>query len=125
MKGIIVKKIDPVHRDDRGIIVDLLNESIEHVGIITSKKGAVRGNHYHKTSKQYTYIFSGSFEVLLRPFDNLEQKETLILKTGDLIEITPGIVHTFTAIEDSTLIEMDTLSRALEGYEKDVVRLSN
>ena len=48
MKEVIVKHIEPVHEDERGIIMDILeDETILHIGLITSKKGCIRGNHYH------------------------------------------------------------------------------
>ncbi len=122
MKGVIIKKIEPVHSDDRGVISDLLNEKINHVGLITTTKGSVRGNHYHKKSIQYSYILSGKFEVLVAAVDELDEKEKIILNSGEIIIIEPGIVHTFKAIEDSDMIDMISESRDGEGYEEDTIK---
>lgn len=47
--------------DERGIIEDLKVGKDWSVTYISFKKGAVRGNHYHKETKQTDYILSGSF----------------------------------------------------------------
>ena len=45
------------HEDDRGIIADIFYKSgIDHVAIIRSNAGAVRGNHYHEVSTQHMLI---------------------------------------------------------------------
>lgn len=122
MQGVTVKKIEPVYKDERGIITDLLNENVHHVGLITSVKGCVRGNHYHKQSIQYTYVLSGKFEVALANKDNMEKVEKIILHIGEMIIIQPGIIHTFKALEDSTMIDIISLSRGEDGYEKDTIK---
>ena len=123
MKAVKVCSLEPAHVDDRGEIWDLCNEQISHVGMITSRAGVSRANHYHKQSVQYTYILSGKFEVTFFPVNAQQDAEKVLIREGDLIEIPPGIVHRFKAIEDSTMIEMGTLSRQGDGYERDVVRL--
>lgn len=120
--GAVIKKINPVYSDDRGIITDVLNENIGHVGIITCNLGSTRGNHYHKKSVQYSYILSGKFEVLIADLKNLDDVEKFYLVAGDLITISPETVHTFKAVEDSVMIDMISQSREGSGYEDDVVK---
>ena len=37
-----------IHTDERGTIADVFfGTNINHVSIITSRAGAIRGNHYH------------------------------------------------------------------------------
>jgi len=57
-KNVIIK---PVHTDDRGDIYDILEGAdVDHIGMVTfSKKGIVRGNHYHLKSVQYSYVLEG------------------------------------------------------------------
>jgi quercetin dioxygenase-like cupin family protein len=47
----------------------------------------------------------------------------ILLKSGQLITIPPGITHSFKAIEDSVMIDLISQSRASDGYERDVVRV--
>ncbi len=123
MEGVIIKKIDPIYHDDRGVIIDILNESVNHIGLIKTKKGNVRAKHYHKKSVQYNYILSGKFEVILAKSDNLREFEKVLVNSGEMIIINPYIVHVFTALEDSDMIDIISLSREGTGYEDDVVRI--
>jgi len=123
--GVKVSKINPAFEDDRGKISDLINEPINHVGIITTKKDAIRANHYHRLSTQYSYILSGKFEVLLSEKNDLTHKKKIILNEGELITIPPKIIHKFKAIESSVMIDMISESRAGESYEDDVIRISD
>lgn len=120
---VIIKKIEPAHIDERGIISDLLNEKINHVGLITTEKGVIRANHYHKLSTQYSYILSGKFEVLTAHVDNPKDIKKVILNAGEIIIIPPKIIHKFKAIERAVMIDMISESRDGTGYEDDVVRL--
>ena len=44
-------------------------------------------------------------------------------EAGMATEVPPGIVHTYIAEEDSSMIDITTLSRADNGYEEDTVRV--
>ncbi len=50
--------------DARGAITDVfVGTPKEHCTIITTKKGGVRGNHYHQKSQQSDFVVSGSFKI--------------------------------------------------------------
>lgn len=122
--GVTIKKIDPVFIDERGIIADLLNEPINHIGLITTEKNAIRANHYHKLSTQYSYILQGKFEVLIAHFNQPNNIKKLIVNVGELITIPPKVIHQFKAIDRSIMIDMISESRAGSGYEEDTVRVN-
>ena len=121
--GAKLKKIDPAFMDERGIISDLLNENIAHVGLITTEKDAVRANHYHKLSTQFSYILSGSFEILLAPADQPINVKRVEVRAGEMITIPPNVIHRFKAIERAVMIDMVSESREGTGYEDDVYRV--
>ena len=121
--GVIIQKIDPVFIDERGIITDLLNEPISHVGLITTEKDAVRANHYHKLSTQYSYILQGKFEVLIAPYDQQSNIKKVIVNVGELITIPPYVIHQFKALDRAIMIDMVSESRAGAGFEDDTVRV--
>jgi len=118
-----IKKLQPSHSDSRGVISDILNNPVNHVGFITTESGAVRANHYHKLSTQYNYIISGKFEFVSAPANNPSAKEKIIVETGDLITIPPFNIHKFKAIDKAQMIDIISESRAGTGYEDDVVRV--
>lgn len=121
--GVEIKKIGPNFTDERGIISDLLNKSIGHVGLITTEKNAVRANHYHKLSTQYNYILSGKFEVLVAPVNKPDNIKKFIVDAGELIIIPPNIIHQFKALDRAVMIDMVSESRDGGKYEDDVYRV--
>ncbi len=122
-KLITIKIVNPAFTDDRGTITDVLDESVSHVGLITFTKGAVRAKHYHKQSTQYDYIVSGKIRLVVCKPDGSE-REDHILETGMATEVPPGIVHMYIAEEESSMIDITTLSRNDNGYEEDTVRVN-
>ncbi len=123
MNGVEFRKIEPAFSDDRGHIMDLCEEQVGHVGLITFTAGAVRARHYHKKSTQYTYTLEGKIELTVYPKDKPELTETIIMDEGSFVSIAPEIVHVYKALDDSVIIDMTTLSRNADGYEADTVRV--
>ncbi|GEM_PF-340622 len=117
-----VLKRNPVFEDERGKIIDILeNEPIEYVTFILSKKGTVRGNHYHKKSIQYTYVLKGKLKLLTQmPGRKIKTK---IVKSEDLIFTPPTERHALIALEDSELLILTKGLRGGRYYEKDTYRL--
>lgn len=121
--GILNQTVPPVFSDDRGDIFDLIEDKVGHVGMITFKKGAVRGNHYHKKSTQYSFVLDGEIKMTLTDVDGSNARET-ILKSGSLSKILPLTVHTYEALSDARMLDVTTLGRTDDGYEKDTIRIS-
>ena len=122
-RSVTIEKIKPAFRDERGVISDLLNRSISHVGLITTAAGAVRASHYHKKSHQYSYILSGVFEVLTASVKSPRKITRHRVKAGELISIAPGTIHRFKALKQADMVDMISESRSQNAYEDDVVRV--
>ncbi len=114
-----------LHEDGRGKIVDIFfKENIEHVNSIVSKKGALRGDHYHKLTTQHMLMVKGSMEVWYKPINSKEPPKMVVMKQGDLVTNPPMEVHSLRILEDNT--EFITFSTGLRGggdYEKDTFRV--
>ena len=111
-----------VFGDERGEITDILEkEFIDSITLISSKKGAIRGNHYHKESIQYTFVLGGILQLFAqRPG---EKVETAVLKAGDLV-YTPALErHTLVALEDAEFLTLTRGPRGGGSYEQDTYRL--
>ena len=120
--GVKIKKMNPDFMDERGMICDLSNKQMNHVGLITTEKGAQRGPHYHHLSVQDSYILSGKFEVSLADAKHPEKAKRVIVNAGEMITVPAGIIHGFKAIERAIMIDMSQ-TRGETGYESDVVRV--
>jgi len=117
-----ISKIVPNHSDERGIITDILyNVPVEHVTIITSAKGVVRGNHYHRDTIQWVYLMSGKIESLTQ-FKG-EEVVSAVLEPGDLIMTDRMERHALKALDDSVFLVFTRGPRGGEDYESDTYRL--
>lgn len=121
MAKFTLTSIKPVFRDARGSITDLLNCKLGHVGLITSKKGSVRGCHMHKKSKQFTFVLSGRFRVDLAKKPGVRARRVILAK-NTMIAIDPWVIHRFQALAAGVLVDMISTSRRDNLYEKDVFR---
>ena len=108
------------HSDDRGQIWDILvGEVISSISYVTFNKGAIRGNHIHKRTAQWNYVFSGSIKVVT---EGLKQ-ESDIINAGKIFLIEPGVAHAMKAIEESQLFVFTLGDRAGTNFEEDTYRL--
>lgn len=116
-----IKHIEPAFRDARGEIHNLFEGTLGHVALITSKKGSVRGNHYHKQDVQYIYLVSGAYESHCCPVDNPDKKQVLQVRAGDIVETPPHIAHAQYFTEDSVFLAFSTRMREQGKYEDDTI----
>ena len=117
-----IQRVPVSFEDGRGQIIDILkNEVVEYATIITSRKGAVRGNHFHKDTYQHLYVLDGKLRVVVQMPG--EQPQEAILEQGDIVVNVPLERHAFQAIEDTTFLVLTRGPRGGENYETDTFRL--
>lgn len=117
-----VRRIGVDFEDARGTISDILDgEPINSVTIITSRAGAVRGNHYHKESRQFVYVIEGSMiYTMQRPGS---EAMSFVVQPGDLVVSEPNERHAMRAVEHTVFIALTHGPRAGRGFESDTYRL--
>lgn len=112
----------PAFTDARGAITDILDGvPLNAVTIITNKKGAVRANHYHKKTVQYTYVLTGRVKYVSK---GKRGTTTAVLKPGDLAVSPPNESHATQALTDATFLALAHGLRHGRDYEKDTFRLA-
>ncbi|UPT73396.1 MAG: cupin domain-containing protein [Elusimicrobiota bacterium] len=112
----------PAFTDARGAITDILDGvPLNAVTIITNKKGAVRANHYHKKTVQYTYVLSGRVKYVSK---GKGRATSAILRPGDLAVSPPTEWHATEALTDATFLALAHGLRHGRDYEKDTFRLA-
>ena len=114
-------------KDDRGSITDIFyKKSINHGCIISNNPGAVRGNHYHNHTVQYTYVIAGDLTYYSQPADKSEPVSTYVAVTGDVIISEPNEIHAMKAGEfGCVFIAFAEGPRGGEDYETDTVRVDS
>jgi len=120
-------KIKPAFVDERGSIWDLLmNEQIDHVGMLISKKGSIRGKHYHKVQKQYTLVLKGKIRIVTKNVTKADSKiESLDINEMEMVLFPPFYYHSLEALEDSKCLIFTSKSRIGNSYEEDTIRIEN
>ena len=114
-------------QDDRGSIVDIFyKKAINHGCIISNNPGAVRGNHYHNHTVQYTYVIAGDLTYYSQPADKSEPVSTYVAVTGDVIISEPNEIHAMKAGEyGCVFIAFAEGPRGGEDYETDTIRVDS
>jgi quercetin dioxygenase-like cupin family protein len=102
--------------DERGVIRDLLNEPINSVTRITTAKGAVRGNHVHRKTRQMTYVLTGCLLMA-------NGEDVMNVGPGEMVVHEPGEPHAWRALVDTDCIVFTRGPRAGEDFESDTYRL--
>lgn len=118
----IIKRV-PSFSDARGAIFDLLeNERINAVTVVTFRKGAVRGNHFHKLTTQWNYLISGCVRIVSRPA-GIGATIEAVMHPGDMVVTAPNVHHALVGLEDSEVMVFTKGPRGGKEYESDTYRL--
>ena len=114
----MIKKwmIGPHFVDDRGEITNLLEEPIRHITLITSKVGAVRGNHVHRNDSHYSYLLSGRFRYTEKTDGRVNE---VPVEAGEMVFTPAGVPHAMRFLEDSVFLAFTTRERDAGRYEED------
>ncbi len=118
-----VLRIKPAFEDERGAITNILEKPISHVAIITSIKGAIRGNHYHPEQVQYVYLVSGRYESISKSMKDKDAKEEkVIVDPGCLVITPPMVAHVMNFIEDSVFLNLTTGQRDSDKFGEHTIK---
>lgn len=102
-------------QDERGLIHDWFGP-LDAVTHITTVKGAVRGNHLHERTTQWTFVLKGKLLIA----NGLT--ETKVGPLG-MVKHNPGDPHAWMALEDTECLVFTRGPRSGENYESDTIRL--
>ena len=115
----IVRSSNP-YIDNRGEINNFkLNEKINLIATITSKRGTMRSNHYHPVQQQKCLLIKGRYVSVYKDLLNKNSKRiTHVVKPGDLIMTQPNVAHTMVFTEDSIFLNLVNGEREHKNYGK-------
>ena len=114
----------PPFVDARGEIWHLLDAQFGSVLVIRSVKGAVRGNHYHKTDFHYSWLQSGGLVYYYRPVQSTAPPRRQVIAPGQLVYTPPMQEHAMHFTDDSVLLVFARNHRQMANYEADTVRIA-
>ncbi len=113
-----VKDGENEYVDSRGKISNHeLTEPINMIGLIHSKKGSIRANHYHPQQEQKCLFTKGQiieiYQDILNPGS---PKITQIVNEGQLSIIKPNVAHTMVFTKDTTFLNLVRGEREHDNY---------
>mgnify|MGYP005628249735 FL=1 len=104
--------------DNRGVISNHeLTEPINLIGLIDSKKGTIRANHYHPQQEQKCLFTKGQIIEIFQDIINpMAPKITQVVNAGQLSIIKPNVAHTMVFTKDTTFLNLVRGERDHENY---------
>ncbi len=104
--------------DKRGNISNHeLTEPINLIGLINSKKGTIRANHYHPQQEQKCLFTKGQIIEIYQDIINPNSpKITQVVNEGQLSIIKPNVAHTMVFTKDTTFLNLVRGERDHENY---------
>lgn len=121
--GEVIVPPEAPFEDARGEIIPLADAHMRSAVLITSRKGTVRANHYHKTDWHYCYVLEGAIDYYHRPVGDSAPPGKVQVGKGQLF-FTPAMVeHAMVFTEDTVFLTLGGNPRDQESYERDLVRV--
>ena len=113
-----VKKGENEFIDSRGKISNYeLPESINLIGLISSKKGTIRANHFHPIQEQKCLLTKGQVISVYKDLLNSNSpKITHVVNEGDLIITKPNTAHAMIFSKDSVFLNLVKGEREHKNY---------
>lgn|SRR3989338_919942 len=107
-------------RNERGFLLELVKDgSWKQLSHNFTKAGNKRGNHYHKKTYEFFYVYEGKLKLNV---ENLKtgKKEEHIINEGQCFVVEPYDNHVVEALTDLHLIIL--LSNAFDENDPDLFR---
>jgi len=104
--------------DKRGEISNHeLTEPINLIGLINSKKGTIRANHYHPQQEQKCLFTKGQIIEIYKDIINPNSpKITQVVNAGQLSIIKPNVAHTMVFTKNTTFLNLVRGEREHNNY---------
>ena len=128
-----VRNTDFNFKDDRGELTQLVHDGFKQFNVLESRKGVVRGGHYHKVSTEAFFVVRGSVEVGYYMLDEApedeksgdapigsENEKKITFSQGDFFEVTPYTVHSMYFPEDCIMAQMYSVCVEAPDGSKDI-----
>jgi hypothetical protein len=115
----------PPFVDQRGEILNLLDLPMGSVSMITSVKGAVRANHYHKTDWHYCWMQKGAMDYYYRPIGAKTAAKYIRVEEGKMVYTPSMEEHAMVFTSDAVMWCFAGNPRTSKDYESDTVRVDS
>ena len=106
MKGVVIKKVNTVHEDERRKLIEIMNGemSIKNMKILMLKEDSYLGGHWHVYSEVMHILKGSAKDYVMKNIDTGEE-ETFQLEEGDTVFRTGRIIHGGTFTKGTIVID--------------------
>jgi dTDP-4-dehydrorhamnose 3,5-epimerase-like enzyme len=109
--------------DGRGRIQNVGFTDFRSAAVITSARGTVRANHYHRTDWHYSYVLSGSILYFERPVGHGMVPSPRTFSAGTMFFTPPMREHAMVFMGDTMFLTLARNIRDHRHHEDDVERV--
>ena len=109
--------------DNRGAIQPIVDDDMKSAVLISSKKGTVRANHFHKTDWHFCYVMSGKIEYYFRPAGSKMEPRHVTIRPKQTFFTPPLVEHAMVFAEDTDFLCLGRNPRDQKSYESDIERV--
>lgn len=111
----------PSHRDERGSLTELLkSDCMGQVFISSSKKGVIRGNHYHHSKTEKFCVIKGEAVINFRKIDDRKVIEYSVSGENiEMVNVPPGYTHSIENTGEGELIVLFWASEVFSAEKPD------
>jgi hypothetical protein len=111
--------------DARGAIQNLIDAPFTSAAVVTSGKGAVRGNHFHNTDYHYCWLQRGRMIYYERKAGSSRAPTRRVIRAGQVFYTPPKHEHAMVFTEPSVMLVFARNNRDMKHYEADTVRVAS
>jgi hypothetical protein len=115
--------LDEPFSNPNGTIQNLILERFTSAALISSVRGSIRANHYHKTDWHYSYVVSGMVWYYWRPVGAEGPPKTAKFGAGTMFFTPPLVEHSMFFPEQTTFLTFAKNVRDHDHHEADLVRI--
>lgn len=108
--------------DGRGMIQNLFLHPSDSIALITSVRGSVRANHYHK-DWHFCYVLEGAIAYYERAIGDKSIPIPTIMHEHTMFFSPPMREHSMLFLENTTFITFQNSVRTHENHENSVTRV--
>ncbi len=115
-----MRLIDPIEafKDERGRIETIISGTPwKEINRITSEKGIIRGNHYHKKTVEMILVLEGSMEFEITKNQTGEIHRFVLAKDKGVM-IEPGELHVVKTLEKTVVLNF--LTKEFDKEDPDI-----
>ena len=107
------------HVDERGALIQLFRGGFKQINVLCSNAGVVRGNHYHKKSKEAFFVIEGAVEA---SFKKGAEEKKVVFHKGDFFLVYPFVEHSFFFPDNCIMLQAYDEPVEKEGGIKDIYK---